>query len=123
MKSILTVINSPSLPKIKSFQTSFAMHHGDKRRIKCFIILYKECSPHPISKCTDSLTDTRRQFKVNTALKPDKLLNKNTPEDFRIWIAKLSSYYETSCMEEVSITSQEAYFKQCLYKNLCFILK
>ena len=64
-----------------------------------------------------------RQMKVNTALRPEKLTTESTPRDLRIWVSQFCSYYETSCMEHVSVEAQQAYFKQCLDKTLRFRLE
>ena len=64
-----------------------------------------------------------RQFKVNTALKPEKLTTESTPRDLTSWIDQFTSYYETSFMSEVSIKAQQAYLKQCLDKTLRFRLE
>ena len=71
----------------------------------------------------ESTTGSRRQFKVNVALKPEKLTPESTPRDLRIWLNQFRSYYETSCMEEISIEAQQAYFKQCLDRTLRFRLE
>ena len=53
-----------------------------------------------------------RQFKANQALKPDKLSPESNPEELRIWLDQYRSYFETSCMEEILMAAQQAYFKQ-----------
>ena len=67
----------------------------------------------------ESIADCRQKFKDNTVLKPDKYLSENMPKGYR-YPNFLHIMYKTSCMEKVSITSQQAYFKQCLDENLWF---
>lgn len=59
-------------------------------------------------------TAGRGRVKADTALRPEKLTVENTPHEMREWCDQFKSYYETSNFASVSISSQQAYFKQCL---------
>jgi len=52
--------------------------------------------------------------RIQESLRPDKLTLEFTPAEFRSWEAKFRAYYNTSEMDRLPNTSQQAYLFSCL---------
>jgi hypothetical protein len=56
----------------------------------------------------------QHQYKVQLALKPEKLTRDSTPAELRSWIRKFRAFYSMSGLHEASIPDQQAFLFQCI---------
>ena len=78
-------------------------------------------SPHPSNTGTAGAGARRAphpKIKPNIPLRPERLSHEATPHEMRMWVEQFRSYYDTSNFAYDLLSSQHAYFKQCLGRTL-----
>ena len=64
-----------------------------------------------------------RPPRPNLSLKPDVLLQDNTPIELKYWVRKFAAFYRTSQLNKLPVADQRAYLNSCLDATICQVLE
>ena len=104
--------------QLKEFQDLADTFHGHIREVIAITQLAAKQDVNEDGEDEADMDHGRGRAKPDLALRPERLTQDFTPDEFREWQELISSYFEASNFEAVSVTCQQQYLKACLNLTL-----